>query len=256
MSFLLGNAYAQLLAQTADLKCVYTKGDTYFTTIQSSQIAEVMGMELPQEMIVEADMEILEVSKTGEAIIKMTYSRVKFEQDNPMAGKGIYDSDLEEQSQDELSQMFQQMFSVLVGKSLTFKVDNRGEFLGVLEGDPALKSSFENQTNAFHSYPDKPLKIGESWKTQQKQGSGEGIIFINNTFTLKGKEGNQWIVEVVSSLENEAGEEIGDSKGELKIQAENAFIAQSTVAQNIEKMKANGVDVSVRADNTTTTTKK
>ncbi len=256
LSFLIGSVYAQLLAQTADLKCVYTKGEIYVTKIQSLQVAEAMGMEIPQEMVIEAEMEVLDVTQTGDATMKMTYSRVKFEQDNPMAGLGSYDSNLKEQPQDELSQMLMQMFSGLVDKSLTFKINNRGEFLEIMDGDPVLKASFESQSNAFHFYPNKPLKIGESWNGTQRQGAGENSIIIENTYTLKGKVDNYWLVDVVSVLKNENDEKIGNSKGELKIQETNAFISINTMAQNIEKMKSNGIDVSVASDNITTISKK
>jgi hypothetical protein len=178
----------------------FVKGTKYKTQISSIQKVQIMGQDLPQTMIFEADFDVLDVDSKGNGKVKMTYTRVKFEQENPMLGKLAFDSN-EPENTDDNSQMFKQMFGQIVGKEISFQMKSNGEILEVLDGDATLKEAFKKDSN-FPTFPTKTLKIGDSWKsTQEKNISGAETI-IETTNTLKEVKDGKYIIEITGKVKS------------------------------------------------------
>ena len=95
-------------------------GDKYQVDMVLGQQISMQGMEMPQKMSFGTTYEVMKVEANGITSIKMTYTSVKFVQDNP-AGKIEYDSESKEEPEGN-SKMMAQAFGQILGKYVVFQM--------------------------------------------------------------------------------------------------------------------------------------
>lgn len=168
------------------------------------------------------DMEVLDSQKDMKTI-KTTYKRIEMTM-NMGGGLMEFSSEKKVEAMD-LMQLPSKMFGVIKGKSFTMQVNQKGEIVSVTGFDkigeavltetnlpaqmkPMLEQNFKKQfgdenvkemfSQWFSVYPNKAVKIGDSWKSET------AITGLNQsaatTYTVKNIKGNQVFISGISKL--------------------------------------------------------
>ncbi|WP_020527833.1 DUF6263 family protein [Flexithrix dorotheae] len=239
------------------------KGDSYKLEMVTSQdiSQEVMGQSqnMKQTIAMVYLFEVMGGDKKVGYDIKITYDQLKFTQDGSM-GKIEFDS----QNPDEEVHPLAMGYSVLAGKSFNLKMDRIGkisqiegidkimeDMLKRLEnvneeqkeelaknlrqqfGNEALQANFDQM---FGFYPEKPVKIGDSWSKQSKIKSGFALT-LDNTWTLADVKNNEYLIEINSTCKTT------DDSEPLKIQgAQITYNLEGTQKGTVTLEKSSGIN--------------
>lgn len=230
-------------------------GNKYQSEMQFAQQIAVMGQNMPQTMAFGVEFEVMAVEPNGDASLKVTYTRIKFEQDNPM-GKMGYDSDSTEEP-DEKSAMLAESLGKLKGKWVVMKMRKNGEMIAVTDGDEALKQAFQQQSGElFSKYPDKPVKVGKSWTSEQNRNTNGVKLNVVSTYTLKEYQNGKWIIAMNGILKDSAGKEIGTQTANIELDEADIMITKTVGDQDVKNLTVNGMTMGIKAKNTITVVKK
>jgi hypothetical protein len=192
--------------ETVQLKFNLPKGKTYDFNMVFDAKQEVNGQEMNNHMRFNYDMQV--VNETNKVkTIKTTYKRI----DMTMAvgtNKMEFSSEKGATAAFDPLQIVSKMFSVIKGKSFTMNVNENGEItevkgfeeigeamvkeMNVPEASKAqmldqFKSQFNDETvketfgQAFNIYPDKPVKVGDTWQKTVTSKSGP----VTTTYTVQ-----------------------------------------------------------------------
>jgi hypothetical protein len=136
-----------------------------------------------------------------------------------------------------------------------------------------VKERFSEQTMkdmfAQTYFPDKPVKIGDSWKSRTTSTS-TGVVFnVDNTTTLKAVDGDTYTLECEALLSAPEGGTIktngiemnvsikGTQKADIRIDRKTGWSKQSKVIQSLEgeiSMESSGLRLPLTLQSTITTT--
>ncbi len=208
------------------------------------------------------------LSASDEAFeVRMTYYRVRFEQEGPM-GAISYDSE----NPPETVPMQARGFSALVGQSMTMKLDPMGKVLevkgvddmlermlaqygeidetmrGQIEqslrgqfGEEAMTSQMESM---FAIYPEEDVAVGDTWSREVSVRSGLPLKVTTN-YRLAGLEGNRAALEMEGKIlpdadgpVNMGGMQIefditGTQKGTAVMDVSTGLIVEATSEQEV-----------------------
>ena len=245
--------------QPLDLRLHYEKGDTYklTTTIEETQRHDT---EITKTAVVELTMtmEVLDVDKDGNVTVKMTFDRyvvmsedqaIDFDSDNPPEDVDIFTA----------------VKAAIVGQSFEAKLSPRNEVLEIMEAEGLRKAIVEKagKDAAIESirgldvtglqndqginehlvcllvpYPDKPVKVGDTWTRQEKQS---GTVS-NNTYTLESRRNGIATVRVKGDVKG--GEPMhGTQEGTVKIDEASGAIVEAKLHTELGgEMTAHPVD--------------
>ncbi len=168
------------------------------------------------------DMEVLESEKDVKTI-KVTYKKIEMTAD--MGGQQLEFNSEKKVDAMDFMQLPSRMFGIIKGKSFTMQVNDKGEIVSVTgfdkileavltEGNlppqlkPMMEQTFKKEfgdekvkemfSQWFSVYPNKAIKIGDSWK------SSTAIAGLNQSastvYTVKNIKGNQVFVGGLSKL--------------------------------------------------------
>ena len=216
----------------------FQKGAKYIMTFGTLQDVKVMGQEMPQAMTFVISYEVLKADKDGTAEMKLTYDRIKFSQNNPM-GQIDYDSD-SKSAPEGLTAMIAENFGKLVKQSLVIRMKKNGEIVDVLEGDENLKQAFK-QNKMVSTFPDKALKVGDSWSEDTQNDTGAVKIKVSTTYTLASIKDGKIVIESKGILKNGEGKEMGTQSGTSTYDQNDLMLVISAVVQDIKGMEVQGM---------------
>lgn len=232
------------IAQDADkveLKWKFTKGESLRYEMTYSVDASVGGIDIKQEMLFAFTMGVQEIAENGVATIETRYDRVKLKMSGVMEAE--YDSDAPKKEEEkkegeegmpDIAGMMGKMFGAMVGKSVTMKMNPRGEILEVKGFDKIMEEmtkalgdeaqgemlkqmmSEDQMKQMFQSgwamLPDKPVAKGDTWdhKMETKM-AGVGTITMKNKLTLKELRngGKDAVIKVDTKIEGKPDDEGG-----------------------------------------------
>jgi Family of unknown function (DUF6263) len=208
-----------------------TKGQTFNqlnkTTQKISQ--KVMGMSTTVQMVNEMYLkqEVLDV-KDGVADIRITYARIRSEQENSMTGKQVYDSQDSSANADSPSFMG---FAQLVGQGFEYSINEQGKvssvrgvdalferILGAVgEGGPqmaqvkaTLKASFGDEAmksmmeQMMGHLPPSQIAAGDTWGGEVRL-AGAMAMTVANEYKLESIEADKAIVSVTGEVKTDKG---------------------------------------------------
>jgi hypothetical protein len=226
----------QAIAQKAiDLSFKPENGSNYLVTSNSDIIINqtMMGQEMKIDMSYGADMLYEILPSVPNKDLKMTYGKTKMNMS--MMGRNI---SMDSENPDTTDALSKPMHA-LKGSVITATVSNKGEVVkitgteelnkkltdasggnpqtaemlkGVI-GEKALKSAFEQ---SFKIYPDKPVKLGDSWITTTTIESTY-ILHSVNTYTLNKIDGNNAVLDVASKLSTNGAQKMETNGMEMNI---------------------------------------
>jgi Family of unknown function (DUF6263) len=248
----------------------FQQGKTYTYTMDIDMNQAVAGQNINTNMISGFDMAVAETDTAGNKILNTTYKSMKMTMDR--AGeKMVVDTDEKLGEVDEAAMaanpmlMMKKMFASIKGKTIKMTVNKKGEITKVTGFSEMLKSMVESITQneqmrslimqnaeqqfneesakqsfayTFNFYPDKDVKVGESW-TRDITTDGAMAMLLKNTYTLKAIEGDRMTIEVVSKILPKPGNTdgvTGDMNGVLVVDKKSGLVVQGDITQ---KMKGN-----------------
>ena len=219
-----------------------------------------MGMDMTMKM----DVNVHGLDKKGAFYIDNTISRMTMSMKSLMANIE-YDSD-KPNPDDPASNEMNKIISKMINVKITSKMDNRGTTLespdyNKIFGDtPELKSQIDQMNNslqnAFILYPEKPLKVGDSWDNEINI---KGQVPMKQTFVYKLKEITDNFVkldvlgDITISSDMITG--TGTMAGTMVIDRKSGFLSASNLIQNMT-MATMGMEMNIVNDIKITMVKK
>lgn len=219
-----------LTAQETDkvtLEWKFKKGETFRYEMTMNSDMTMGGMEIAHEMIMGQAFEVTDVTADGTGSLKVTYDRIKFKMDGPMAAD--FDSDKDKKADD----LFGSIFGAMVGKSLTMQMNRKGEITKIEgmaklieeivknlpEEHQAMAGMFKDQMtddyvksmaqSSFGFLPKNAVAKGETWEYATKTVmAGLGKADLTGKSTLKEvRDGKEAVISQDSKLEFKGGED-------------------------------------------------
>ncbi|MCH2045865.1 MAG: DUF6263 family protein [Saprospiraceae bacterium] len=262
------------------LKVNLNQGDKVvfeMTTVQDiSQSMMGQSMDIKQTIGMGYTMEVTE-KNADVASIKNTYDWMQYEMGGVPGMSGMnFDS-----RKDGQSGIMADIMSGMIGKSFMMDLNESGKVSNVsgtdvileamMEGvsDPAQKMQMRAQMEQqfgeeamaksmeqmMTQYPDKDLKVGDTWTQKSSVASGYPMI-VETTYTVKSISANEVVLNVDGSIATEEGATMeasgmsmevnlsGKQGGDLVINAANGLPKSAKMTQDIKgDMKAMGQEI-------------
>lgn len=255
-----------------NLRLKLNKGDRFkMEMINKQSISqEIMGQkqDMTQAFRYVYSFEVLEKNKDGLADVKVTFLEVDINMKSSLGETSYKSSDPPEEISPQL-----QIFAFMVGQSYAMKINTQGKvqtISGVDEmmdklieameisedsvgqilrnnlksqyGDSSVKADMESM---FSIYPQKPVRIGDSWSNTSNRSQLMPRT-ITNTWTLRGVKDGLALIDVASKImPYDAAKPMevmgmtirydiqGTQKGQTKIDTKTGWVVESTVFQDL-----------------------
>lgn len=208
-------------AQTYDLKLNLSKGQHYKQTMSMNMdmTENISGQEIniTTNMQFEFDQEVKSITKKGDFVLESSYSHIIISAD-AMGQQTSFDSQVKDTTGNEMAKAYSKTFGQIIGKKFEVTISPKGrvldikgfkEILSSLENsssDPTTKKLIEstfdekkmtsNFESSYRLFPEKPIKIGDTW-TQKNTVESVVPIEINTGYKLK--EVNNGIAKITST---------------------------------------------------------
>jgi len=234
------------------LKFNFQKGKTYNYTMSFDMNQKRGDQSRGSMMKWNYDMQVID-EKAGLKTLKITYKRIDMAMNMGNDQKMEFSSEKETDAMDFM-QLPSRMFKIVKGKSFTMQVNEKGEVVSVTGFDkigeavvneanfpeemkPMLRQNFQKQFNddavkqmfsqAFEVFPNKAVKIGDSWKTN-------AIIMkqdISTVYTVKNIKGNRVFLTGVSKIKSDDGKNSGIQTSKLIVDAKTGLMIDGAFDQ-------------------------
>ena len=245
-----------------------------------------MGQEIPIETEMNGTYLMEIKNKTPQEIhAESTYQGFTFIVSSPMM-KIKYDSKNPTENPSEMDKMFGKMFSTLIGKPFTVVFSPDGSvksvsgmgaiiesMLGAISSDgqvaaqmgglmtqqfsdESMRKMFEQ---SFNFYPDKAVKVGESWNTEITMPMNNMNFGIKTKNTLKEVSNKMATIEVTGDIDMDMGEGkfSGTQTGTMIVDTTTGMPVTSDVSLNLKgSIKAQGMEIQMELVQKTKTTTK
>lgn len=199
----------------------------YVSEIVQNIKQNFMGQDMPMKTEINATYLMEIKSKTSQEIeTQMTYQRFIFIISNPMMNVK-YDSKAPDDNSSDINKMFQKMFNTMIDKPFTVvflpngsvkSVSGMGEIvenmLNAISADgqlAVLGSQMSQQFNdeamqkslgqSFNLYPDKAIKVGDTWSTENSLPMNYVNVSVKTTNTLKAVNANKATIDVTGEMD-------------------------------------------------------
>ncbi|MBO9682542.1 MAG: hypothetical protein J7502_07740 [Flavisolibacter sp.] len=237
------------------LKFNFQKGKTYNYTM-SFDVSQKRGDQLRgSTMKWNYDMQVIG-EKAGLKTLKTTYKRIDMTMNMGNDQKMEFSSEKEIEAMDFM-QLPSRMFKIVKGKSFTMQVNEKGEVVSVTGFDkigeavvseaglpeemkPMLRQNFQQRfnddavkqmfTQTFEIFPNKPVKIGDSWKTNTNIMKQE----VSTVYTVKNIKDNRVFLTGTSKIKSDDGKNQGTQTSKLIIDTKTGLMLDGAFDQKSE----------------------
>lgn len=292
---------ATLVAQDVTLRYRWTKGEevryrtTQQTDMQMSGLPGMGDMNITMVMTQVNKFVVDDVASDGSATLRNTYESVKVSMNVPMMGEVTFDSANPAASTgNPISDALAKTLGAMAGETITMQVASNGK-VGKIDGLARVVEKIKSGTSAataqmgmggmdqymsedglrstveqtFTVLPDKPVKVGETWKNEFKIPASAGAAqTVSVSMTLKAQEGA--VARVVSAGTSKPSGtaapmgpmtvNVGDgtSQGETLFDVKAGRVRKTTgtlsVPMSMRMSAPDGTDIAIQAAQKTTTT--
>jgi len=281
---------SSLITVSAQIKLSFNPemGKKYEYRVELAQDIKqnVMGQEMPVKTEMNSTYLMEIKNKTAQEIhVHFTYSDFKFLVSSSMMNSS-YDSKKPTENPSEIDRMLGKMFSALIDKPFTviFAPDGSVKsvtgmeaviknMLDAVSGDGQLGAQMGAQMSqqfndesmknmfgqSFNFYPDKAVKIGDSWDMKNSILMNSMNLNINSNNTLKGINSNMATIEVAGDIDMdvEGSKLTGKQTGTMTIDTATGMPTTSDISQNMSgSIKAQGMEIQMEMITKTKTTAK
>lgn len=233
------------------------KGDVFETqtTIRQEVTTSTLGMNINVDQTMEVYQKLtVKDAANGENTIESKTTRFVMKQNMPMMGMPInmeYDTDNPEKG-GALGESMEPYFSLMKDLTYTIVLDNKGKMLRSdmeqvyknlgLDSLSKQGGKNKNEGNAeqyLNQLPDKPIKKGDTYQTEQKNtGAGFGL---KNTYTVKEIKADKVILDIKSEfLPADSDNPLmqveikGEQTGTAEIDRKTGMTLKSEISQNLD----------------------
>ena len=256
-----------------------TMGETYsYRFISEAQITQaVMGMEMPINLTTDMLIEMTVVEKNDNEIrFDYSYQSIAMQFSMPMMNFN-FNSETDIATLSGAEREIAGMFSALIGKPMSvvfgtdgsvkyisdFGLDVTNPMMAAFQGqfsEDAMRQMFEN---TFNIYPNKEVRIGDSWSNNATFAVQGMNTDTKTTYTLRSITGNIATLDVVSvstTTETEAANQILaelsiELTGETKLDITTGMIINSTMTGNMGgTFQTEGMEMTMNATSKMTVT--
>jgi hypothetical protein len=236
------------------LKFNFQKGKTY-NYAMTFDINQTKGDQLRgSTMKWNYNMQVVD-EKNDLKTIKTTYKRIDMTMNMPNGQKMEFSSEKQVDAMDFM-QLPSKMFGIIKGKSFTMQVNGKGEVVSVTGFDkigeavvnemnvpedmkPMMRQNFQKQFNddaakqifsqAFEIYPNKPVKIGDSWKSNSTIAALKQDVA--TMYTVKNIKGNRVFVNGEGKSKSSDGKSSGTQTSRLILDAKTGLMIDGVFEQ-------------------------
>ncbi len=190
--------------KSAVLRLKFRKDAKLRFRTRTEQVTSTEVFRQTQTIVQENTWTVKEVAEDGTGTLEISFDHIKFESENPMAGKTTFDSKAEDAKEKRKDPRVAPLAAML-GKSFTMQMTPRAKVVKVtgfeammkdaLEGNPMwemMKEIFSDESMAEKmqatacEFPEGAVKVGDTWKHSGKMNLGlMGSLTISGTYTLK-----------------------------------------------------------------------
>lgn len=252
------------------LQLAVPQGDKFNYSMSSNTVANVSVMGMDQKTTSSQTMdyvyEVLSSASNGDQKIKSTIKSVEVTQINPMSSL-TYSSKETSGNSEELEKVFES----ILGHEMIMNFNKKGQMIEFEKGGDLVQKMFEESdsegmdqmkaiiegqfgedamaqqlSNISSVYPDKPVKVGDSWYKENVTTGAIGLI-IKTTYTLTGRKNGKALVDVKGSVspnpDNEALEMmgmtmsynlVGPLSGTMVIDEKTGWVDESNIDQDLK----------------------
>lgn len=249
-----------------ELKLNLTKGKVYdMKMVLTSQTEmNMMGQTVNSNTNMEMgmDYEVKDVLANGNYLVRNTYKTIKMSGD-AMGMKYEYDSQTGKASGMQSEKMAEGM-KKLIGQYTEIEMDKTGKTIKTTMS-PELTSGegkgSDGMTNLNYSvFPDKKLKVGDTWESDIEQKMGKTDIIIKTKFKLVSVKDGIAEISMDGTLDIKPGSEgeiTGTQKGTTKVEIATGMNQEVNIDQDIQmQMNDMGMKMPVKMKNKITITTK
>lgn len=258
---------------------------TYRTATDQKIVTSFAGQQMVMNTVTEMLTEISVKEKTNNEVkLDLTYKEIVMTLSSAMMNFKI-DTKNKVGNTEGIEKIGADLFNCIIGKTLQIVVDpngsvksltgynaimseiekvllplgDMGQQMGLFTqafSEEAIKTTFE-QTYTF--YPDKEIKIGESWNKDNKFSMAGMEIEAKTSYTIKSVSNDIAVVGVASVMTMKTGGETegemkGDQKGEMRLGVKTGMPMQSTSEGSIKgTIKQQGMEVAMEITTKVTT---
>lgn len=253
-----------------ELKLNLPKGKVYDMQMSMNSQAEMdmMGQAVATntDMTMGMDYEIKDVLENGNFLIRTTYKKIKMSGSTKMGGQDSgmsyeYDSEADKVSGMQAEQMAKSM-KAMIGQYTEMEMDKFGKVVKTTmsEGLKNGKESDGMNNMNYAVFPDKKIKVGDTWDSEIEQDMNGIIAVIKTKYKLESlKDG---IAEIsmdgtMNLKEGAQGKLTGTQKGTSKIEVSTGLSKEVNIDQDLDmEMNEMGMKMPMKLKNKVTITMK
>lgn len=251
-----------------ELKLNLKKGSLYDMkmVLNSQTEMNMMGQTVNSNTVMEMgmDYEVKDVLANGNYVVRTTYKTIKMSGD-AMGMKYEYDSQTDKATGMQAEQMAAGMKKML-GEYAEMEMDKLGKVVkstmspGLSGPDGKGKGGMENMS--YSVFPDKKIKVGDTWESDIDQKMGNSEVIVKTKFKLVSVSNGIAEISMDGTLELKPGTEgkiTGTQKGTSKVELATGMNQEVVIDQDIDmEMNDMGMKMPMKMKNkiTITTTPK
>lgn len=245
-----------------ELKLNLTKGKKYDMKMVMNSNAEMnmMGQAVNTVNNIEMgmDYEVMDVLANGNFLVRTTYKKTKMDGET-MGMKYEYDSETGKVSGMQGEQMSKSM-KKMIGQYTELEMDKFGKVIKTTNSDTTGKRKNRGgiENFSFAVFPDKKIKVGDTWESNIEQNMEGTMMVIKSTYKLISVKDGIAEVSIDGVVEIKPGSEgkvSGTQKGTAKIEVATGLGKEVVIDQDMEmEMDDMGMKMPVKMKNKITIT--
>jgi hypothetical protein len=246
-----------LIAQKPiDLSYKLKEGQQYSLSIKTNQTIsmEMQGqtMVLKQNSEITQDLLVKKVDENMNFTLDITYKKMKLNQ-NAMGMDISFDSEKPDESGNPMAKQVGEALNKIVGTTVTTEMDRFGNAIrnNISEVMADNQSVSGIETGMLNVYPDKKIKIGDTWEVSVKPDPQSDFVIVSvyKLDEIKGKHAQISFAGVISGSEMRGQKATiqGTMTGKTQIELSTGWVISSSINQEMEmEMEQEGMKMPMK----------
>ncbi|MDP3463261.1 MAG: DUF6263 family protein [Bacteroidales bacterium] len=232
------------------------EGQQYSLSIKTNQTIsmEMQGqtMVLKQNSEIFQDLLVKKVDENKNFTLDITYKKVKLNQ-NAMGMDISYDSEKPDESGNPMAKQVGEALNKIVGSTVTTEMDRFGNAIknNISEVMAENQSVSGIETGMLNVYPDKKIKIGDTWEVSVKPDPQSDFVIVSvyKLDEMKGKNAQISFEGVITGTEmrGQKASIQGTMSGKTQVELATGWVISSSINQEMEmEMEQEGMKMPMK----------
>lgn len=173
-----------------------------------------------------------------------TIDKIKMDMNMPMVGDMKYDSEKPDTANPAAAS-----FAELIGKKMNMEMSQTGEITNGKDLEGMDQVNMGNLGTQFGFYPDKPVKVGDTWEKESTQNVQNMSMLLKAKYTLKSVNGDKALVDCDGTFSIDHSKSTGDpaadkrlkdmkmegtQKGTMELEVSTGMLVKTDLLQDIK----------------------